>query len=458
MDLRKTIYNTSAHDTVPITAQDAQKAINEGAAASAAAGTSGKKTYSCEVCNVDCTKARYHSLKNGKYVICVACYQSGRFPSTMHSGGFVRMDDEAFKHGTAADAGDWSDQETLLLLEGIEMYDEDWIKIAEHVGTRSKEQCVMHFLQLPIEDEYLDEPQASLGPLKFTSGVQGSAGLPFSKADNPVMSVVAFLASAVGPGVAAAAAQRALGELTDGLGAGIKKSEQKAGEEAQAEKDKADAEEAKDKETPDAERKDEDETMEGVGKQTDGQDVEMTSGEEDKAQVGETKQDGAADSTSTTNPTAASSGIPQSHIQHVAELALGAAAAKASALAVHEERHLESLVNRLVAAQMKKLELKLSMFEKFEELLEQEKRQLEIQKQQFFKDKLSLQSQLKNAQELLAKAQSGQNVPQVAADVAKAAEAATSHSTAESVTQVPVDASGAPATGIPTDGTIQPLS
>ena len=35
---------------------------------------------------------------------------------------------------------EWSDQETLLLLEGMEMYGENWAEIAEHVGTRSQVQ------------------------------------------------------------------------------------------------------------------------------------------------------------------------------------------------------------------------------------------------------------------------------------------------------------------------------
>ena len=34
--------------------------------------------------------------------------------------------------------GDWSDQETLLLLEGLELYGDNWAEIAEHVGTRSQ--------------------------------------------------------------------------------------------------------------------------------------------------------------------------------------------------------------------------------------------------------------------------------------------------------------------------------
>jgi hypothetical protein len=33
---------------------------------------------------------------------------------------------------------EWSDQETLLLLEGLELYGDNWAEIAEHVGTRSQ--------------------------------------------------------------------------------------------------------------------------------------------------------------------------------------------------------------------------------------------------------------------------------------------------------------------------------
>ena len=48
-----------------------------------------------------------------------------------------------------------------------------------------------------------------MGPLRF-------GRVPFEQADNPVMSVVAFLAGVVNPGVAAEAAKTALHALTDG--------------------------------------------------------------------------------------------------------------------------------------------------------------------------------------------------------------------------------------------------
>ena len=52
---------------------------------------------------------------------------------------------------------DWTDQETLLLLEGLEMYKDDWNRVSEHVGSRTQDECILHFLKLPIEDPYLED-------------------------------------------------------------------------------------------------------------------------------------------------------------------------------------------------------------------------------------------------------------------------------------------------------------
>merc|ERR1712012_224084 len=110
----------------------------------------------------------------------------------------------ALKKSTAAVASrDWTDQETLLLLEGLEMFKDDWNKVAEHIGSRTQDECILHFLRLPIEDPFLEKPEhggGALGPLAYQP-------IPFSSAGNPIMSTVAFLASVVDPRVAAAAAK-----------------------------------------------------------------------------------------------------------------------------------------------------------------------------------------------------------------------------------------------------------
>lgn len=59
----------------------------------------------------------------------------------------------------------WSDAETLLLLEGIELYEDDWGRVTQHLAVggfaRLREECIKRFLTLPIEDAFLDQPSSS---------------------------------------------------------------------------------------------------------------------------------------------------------------------------------------------------------------------------------------------------------------------------------------------------------
>ncbi|SCW03153.1 LAFE_0G04126g1_1 [Lachancea fermentati] len=100
---------------------------------------------------------------------------------------------------------DWKQEEVEKLLEALQKYHTDWLKIAQHVGNKTPEQCILRFLQLPIEDEFL-QSQASdeLGPLKY------APHLPFTKADNPVMSTIAFLVGLVDPRVVQQMTDRAI--------------------------------------------------------------------------------------------------------------------------------------------------------------------------------------------------------------------------------------------------------
>lgn len=183
-----------------------------------------KQTYNCLICGVDCTNLRFHCTKTGQNVdLCTNCYHEARFPATLHSGDFIKLDETSVV--VKKEKSDWTDQELLLLLEGIEIYDEDWDMIAAHVGTRSREQCVLKFLQLPIEEPYVDAATEK-------AMVGGSSGVtPFSHADNPVLSVVAFLAGVVDTKVAAKAAGRAVDELKARLKAEMNKEVMADGEE-----------------------------------------------------------------------------------------------------------------------------------------------------------------------------------------------------------------------------------
>jgi SWI/SNF related-matrix-associated actin-dependent regulator of chromatin subfamily C len=104
-----------------------------------------KLKYSCQTCSVEMTE-RYHCIKQN-VDICGSCYQEGRFSSNLFSGDFIKMNEDSVHH---QDHKEWSSQEVLLLLEGIEMFDDDWTKISDHVGSRSRDQCVLQFLQVFI--------------------------------------------------------------------------------------------------------------------------------------------------------------------------------------------------------------------------------------------------------------------------------------------------------------------
>jgi len=126
----------------------------------------------------------------------------------------LRLEDYAIHNlnfqsrGAATVSREWEESETLALLEGIELYKDDWNKVCEHVGSRTQDECILHFLRLPIEDPFLVEDGAA------ASTAVGYQPIPFSKSGNPIMSTVAFLASVVDPRIAAAAAKAALREFS----------------------------------------------------------------------------------------------------------------------------------------------------------------------------------------------------------------------------------------------------
>lgn len=294
---------------------------------------------------------------------------------------------------------DWTDQETLLLLEGLELHKDDWNKVAEHVGSRTQDECIMHFLKLPIEDPYLEgDSSGFLGPLAYQP-------MPFSQAGNPVMSTVAFLASIVDPRVASAAAKAAVdefGKLKEEIPAELVyahvdkvRAEMKADQEKKAEEDKSKSEAA----TP---------TTESLPQPSPAASLEPPLGEATEKKEGEIKEEETAKeeeqpkakelSEEEKNKLKKHDELSEGNIKTAAAAAVAAAAVKAKHLAQVEERKIKSLVALLVETQMKKLEIKLRHFEELEtimdrerELLEQQRQSLVKERQEFFMEQLKAQ-------------------------------------------------------------------
>eukprot|EP01103_Thecamoeba_quadrilineata_P001682 TRINITY_DN1152_c0_g1_i2.p1 TRINITY_DN1152_c0_g1~~TRINITY_DN1152_c0_g1_i2.p1 ORF type:complete len:489 (-),score=90.79 TRINITY_DN1152_c0_g1_i2:88-1554(-) len=174
----------------------------------------------CNNCKKDCTRLRYHAdvsekrktpyamLRPTSNDLCPKCFADGHFPEEFFAADFSKVESVQDYFPEA-----WTDQETLLLLEGLEKFGEDWEQVAEHVGTKNAEQCVTQFLRLPIEDPYLEDQITKMASTRLDPALIQRQDLPFCESANPIMSMVAFLASAVNPSVAASAAQATLASL-----------------------------------------------------------------------------------------------------------------------------------------------------------------------------------------------------------------------------------------------------
>ena len=320
----------------------------------------------CFSCGIDCTRIHYHNSQTDagttsskiKYDLCPNCYAEGRMPSNHNQSLYVKVENATYSSVPDRDAP-WSDGEILRLLEAMERYDENWDEIADYVGTRTKEECVVKFLQFEIEDKYLDaEPIKPSTGISMLGSQQGH--LPFSQADNPVMSVIGFLASLTEPSVTAAAANQTVEAMKQSLRNQLEK--------------------------PQTSEK---------GKEKEGDSMEID----------------VRETTSTTTTTHAMSTL--------ATVPLAAISARAGGLASHEEREMTRLVSAAVNATLEKFELKLRQFKEMEQILQAERRELERGRQQLFLDRLTLKRRLHDVQEGLRTAAStgGEQGIRMASDV-----------------------------------------
>lgn len=350
LELRRNIYDANGKDVTPAAA-----GLENGEAA-ATAETDAKtledslkeppKQIFCNTCAKDCTRIHYHNSKStpnstGKagaatrYDICPACFLEGRFPGNTTASDYTKLESESYTALPDRDRA-WTDAETLLLLEGLELFDDDWLSVADHVGTRTREQCVLKFLQLEIEEPYLAaEPAPEGSKAQNLASLSGAlTRVPFSQADNPVMSVVSFLAGGVNPTVAAAAAGRSVDEMRRTL-------RQKL--------------ETSDTDTMKGEHTNPDDSM----------DVD----------------------TINNNHTPSNNNSNDNNDPATTTLAL--AAARSAALATHEERQTTALLSAATNLQLRKMALKLSQFSELESLLQAERRDLERRRRELFLERLA---------------------------------------------------------------------
>ncbi|KAF7559458.1 hypothetical protein G7046_g4699 [Stylonectria norvegica] len=353
LEIGRNIYEANAKGT-PISKTDGKSNGEASATNGTAAAEDAIKTpvakINCHQCGNDCTRIYFHSNQTeanpkAKYDLCPNCFTEGRLPANHTSNMYVKMENPTYTSILDRDAP-WTDAEVLRLLEGLERFDDDWGEIAEHVGTRTREECVLQFLQLDIEEKYLDSEAPISAPTGLSMLGPQHGQLPFSQVDNPVMSVVGFLASLADPASTAAAASKSADELKRKLRKQLDGPED--GEEAQAN---------------------------GEGKaKADSMDLDI--------------QQEVTTTTTTTTKTTALASIP-----------LASIGARAAGFASHEEREMTRLVSAAANVTLQKLEMKLQYFNEMEAILRAERRELERGRQQLFLDRLAFKRRVREVQE-----------------------------------------------------------
>ncbi|PAN44992.1 hypothetical protein PAHAL_9G086500 [Panicum hallii] len=135
-------------------------------AAMGGAGEGGgkKALYHCNYCNKDISgKIRIKCSKCPDFDLCVECFSVGAEVTPHRSNHPYRvMDNLSFP----LICPDWNADEEILLLEGIEMYGlGNWLEVAEHVGTKSKLQCIDHYTTA-----YMNSPCYPLPDMSHVNG------------------------------------------------------------------------------------------------------------------------------------------------------------------------------------------------------------------------------------------------------------------------------------------------
>ncbi|KAL5655986.1 hypothetical protein ACJX0J_035305, partial [Zea mays] len=81
--------------------------------------------------------------------LCARCYVNNNYRPGLSPANFKRV--EITKDAKP----DWTDKETLHLLEAVLHYGEDWKKVSEHVSSRSEKDCTARFIRLPFGEQFM---------------------------------------------------------------------------------------------------------------------------------------------------------------------------------------------------------------------------------------------------------------------------------------------------------------
>lgn len=105
-----------------------------------------EKQVSCGNC-LDKCDSKYYECTKEKYIICLKCFEKGMYGENKSKDDF-KLNDSA--KSTGSQGANWTEAETLLLLESVLKHGDDWDLVAQNVQTKTKLECISRLIELPF--------------------------------------------------------------------------------------------------------------------------------------------------------------------------------------------------------------------------------------------------------------------------------------------------------------------
>lgn len=186
----------------------------------------GKIFARCRECSVACAHNRWHH-QTDNFDLCDACFSDGKFEIEYCVPDFTHVETPSIDF-----EDNWTPEEELLLLKTIWKYRENlnWKIISNTVQSRSAQECLLHFIRIPSQEEFLeskilewipnDKGETEDSELKdeemeteFDINSIPIKQIPFMHTENPPMAFISFIASQMNPSVAVACAKAVKEEI-----------------------------------------------------------------------------------------------------------------------------------------------------------------------------------------------------------------------------------------------------
>ncbi|XP_055825200.1 SWI/SNF complex subunit SWI3A isoform X3 [Solanum dulcamara] len=129
-------------------------------------GQQKKGSVVCMSCKEQCVSGHYEYSKDASSNVCEKCFKSGNYDKNKLADEFKLMDG-------ANPKANWTEAETLLLLESVLKHGDDWDLVTQNVKTKSKLDCISKLIQLPFGDLMLGSIHKKLNFLDKNGEVSG---------------------------------------------------------------------------------------------------------------------------------------------------------------------------------------------------------------------------------------------------------------------------------------------